>query len=160
MDDIWKSIGCAVTFGMMVGCATQNEIPKPSEPKKITLEELAGPDENQNGIRDDVEVVLIREYSERRRTAAFLTAKDVQTFIIYSDQPDKLYKEYVKSVAADCIVEAFGDDIDGSVNLLDRVRELTLNTAERRAAYVQAVANLNDTSYETVSQERIRELCI
>jgi hypothetical protein len=105
---------------------------------------VAGIDKNNNGIRDDVELAIFKEYpnSEKIRAAELQYAMTEQMFLIrvFNEETAKAVSEE-SSRAASCISEVIsGTDLKTFLKAINLVDDLVFNTKSRQD-YRDSVSN-------------------
>ncbi|MGR5299294.1 chromosome partitioning protein ParA [Vibrio mediterranei] len=124
------------------------------EPMLDRSDSLTGPDENQDGIRDDIEAFInALEVTDPVRNVIKQSARDRQKNLYYDDwsnnSDDNITKawrmgdEYEKILAC---YQFVGVDIDDIINTEDTLTALTYNTKARTMNYI-AYNHLQDGSY-------------
>jgi hypothetical protein len=110
----------------------------PPEPDAVANSTLLGVDSNVNGVRDDVERLIVAKYGANANEldGAMRAAQSDQEYLIANGDP-------VKSTAATinagfvgaCMFDMFGGDGISSERASNYISPLTFNTPERMAAY-------------------------
>lgn len=163
MNNIWKGIGCAVTFGMMAGCAsdTRNDLPISDEKIEAYGPDigLRGPDQNANGVRDYIEDYLVNTYAENDEQEKVLLAlaESVQFMIENAEDYDALYKDAVSSDPFIGCLVAF-ENMNSEL-VLEEIEALSTNTNERYQRYALANATIGGSVARLSSYEDSRAIC-
>lgn len=102
---------------------------------------LAGPDRDNDGIRDDVGIQLESQYSHASELHwAREVARASQRFIISDDNPFAIYRAQAEMRRAVMCLEKISDR-DHTARVRDNVLGLVLNTETRKQAFESAVAS-------------------
>lgn len=110
---------------------------------------IAGIDEDQNGIRDDIDAYIEKTYSsEAQKKAVSQYAKSLQASLLV-DTEDKIALKAttnVKARAISCIFEKipYGKSPDGD-RVVGEILSITTNTKQRLLAYVALDKALDGT---------------
>lgn len=117
---------------------------------------LPGPDENDDGIRDDIEAFIdALEVSEPVRNALKQNARQTQENLYYDfseatdsniDKAYEISRKYDKVLACK---DFLGMSVDDSINTSETITSLTYNTKARTMAYL-AYNHLLDGSVSTL----------
>ena len=100
---------------------------------------VAGPDDNENGVRDDIEAYVESLSDEPSQKAALLQASRViRTAMIIGEQDetsDELRRSNAEEIgdAVNCIWTRYSDDVAN--DKVASIRRVTANTHERFVAY-------------------------
>ncbi len=129
-----------------------------SPPKELSLEEkilqledkgqlakldrsdsILGTDQNNNGIRDDIDAYIQKTYTNEEAKAVNQLAKVLQdSLTVDLEDGIKLQdtgNEYMRSVS--CIHEKFEDGVDANgVSVTNEILAMTTNTKQRLTAYI------------------------
>jgi hypothetical protein len=112
--------------------------------------DIGGPDANDNGVRDDIDVYIAAlPITDAQKRAALQTARNEQAALL-ADPTDKqavvsLSKQSI--AATKCMADVFqGAATDWSDELSLRIESITANTPERAKRYMQFMAALSGTS--------------
>jgi hypothetical protein len=107
--------------------------------------DIAGPDENHNGVRDDIDAYIAAlPITDLQKKAVVQRAREQQVELLL-DPTDKqaVAASSNRSMAAsNCMWDRFNN----SDNLSTRIEAITANTPERARRYMRFMAALNGTS--------------
>jgi len=98
----------------------------------------SGIDNDKNGIRDDIDAYILKQYpNEQQRRAVKQLAKGLQAYLV-ADSTDsivvkKVAHENARSMA--CVFSKFEDGIGPNGDISDEVFAITTNTKKRLLAY-------------------------
>ncbi|MDR2904925.1 MAG: hypothetical protein LBU73_03120, partial [Helicobacteraceae bacterium] len=102
-------------------------------------DDLAGPDVNNNGVRDDVENYIIKKYPDERQKRALLQfAKSLQKEILTDKNDEAAIRAAFESglKAVSCMREVFPPDIGENKSATHKeIDSITVNTRVRLKAY-------------------------
>ncbi|MDR1460230.1 MAG: hypothetical protein LBI78_01095 [Campylobacteraceae bacterium] len=150
-----KIFATAIVVFLLTGCGSDNASDKTSKgelPKLDRSSDIAGPDENQNGIRDDIEAYIVENYpDEKHKKALFQYAKVKQASLLV-DAADRLAAKKIgtqNSRALHCIFLRF-DTKKGTENpdiVSDKIFSMTTNTKARLKAYLAYNKALDGTAW-------------
>jgi hypothetical protein len=138
-------LALAITFSL-IGCAESEKLPELDR-----TDTLEGIDKNQNGIRDDIENYINKNYSnEGQRKALFQFAKAMQEDLLV-DVSDMIAVKKVSikgSRAMHCVFLQFKsrDVSDQNPSIAwKKIRSMTTNTKARLKAYLKFNKALDGT---------------
>lgn len=110
-------------------------------PKLDRSDDLAGPDENNNGVRDDIEAYIEQEYSDpQQRAAAMQIARAAQKGVLVDASDKNAVRQVVRetSYAVRCTLNVFDIDAGKNPALVSReIHDMTTNTKKRLLAYLE-----------------------
>ena len=139
----------------------------PIPDKTLNDSTLLGIDSNANGVRDDVEIYLLKKYKDHHKIVSEIALQSGRAFQIVLEHPENA-RETTKlmSAARYCYYyfEEFTDS-HGNPILIDnyimeyKYEELQLNTKERIRAYLEYNHNLSGGVYRAVYGPEAKELC-
>lgn len=116
-----------------------NGIPVPPEPKaSVNNSTLLGLDNNNNGIRDDVDRQIATTYGTNANhyNAAMRTARANQEYLMSNGDPVKSTSATSNAVITGaCISKLYGGDNINGIKSIRFVWAITINTPERLSAY-------------------------
>lgn len=117
---------------------------------------LAGPDTNRNGIRDDIEQVIVTMFPDAlQRRATLQAAKSLQAAILVDTKDNDATGavSLASSRAISCLFERFPTDQNGYVHgivtagwISRKLEAMTVNTRPRVQAYLKYNEALNGTT--------------
>jgi hypothetical protein len=111
--------------------------------------DIRGPDANDNGVRDDIEIYIAAlPLSEPQKRAAMQTAR-VQQRTLLTDPGDKAAIKALgdaSMAATSCIGDRFEPERRRSYEISRRIEAITANTPERAKRYMDYMAALSGTS--------------
>ncbi len=137
----------------------------PPEPnKKENKKTLLGIDLNNNGIRDDVEIYIVKRFQdENMRNIAFDIAKSLQNILLVTDKESvlKAKKEFDRArgcrkyYASEAIKIEKSDTNAASFRMKYKIydagfRDKQFNTPQRMHTYFDYHRNLPDKAYEII----------
>ncbi len=106
-----------------------------------SLEEVAGPDKNRDGIRDDIEAYIDNNFQDPKHNAALRqTARAMQQTI---NEPDKEPLRQAQKVSAGqrCLDERLGIERGSEVG--DKLEQMHADTSPRIRRYLRFNKNLS-----------------
>lgn len=122
-------------------------------PKLDRTDSLTGTDVDQNGVRDDIDAFVTREYSsEPEWKAATQTARALQKGLLVEEGDVNSAKAIMRETARgiDCIYEKFPVGSPKSAAQVSRELEaLTTNTKARLLAHLRFSKTLDGTSWSS-----------
>jgi hypothetical protein len=108
-------------------------------PKLDRSTSIAGPDTNNNGIRDDIDAwIAALPITEVQRKAAEQTAKSLQATLVV-DTTDKAALDQVSNLSSRsirCMRLSFMPDYQQGFDLGSQIEAITANTKERAKQYL------------------------
>lgn len=138
---------CAVALNAYANPETQKPLTQALQkledegkiPKLERTDSIAGIDKDRNGIRDDIDTYILKNYkNEVQRKAVLQYAKSVQGYLT-TDPTDRtaVMKAVDKNTRAmSCVFEKFDGTDDGpNGNIVDEIGRITMNTKTRLVAY-------------------------
>ena len=149
MRFIEYSIPLLISIALASGCKQTEEPPTPSTPAQSTPKKsedikpdesssLKGADTNANGIRDDIEAFLHKQYSNpEQRSAAMQYARSYQAVFSVDDQEDARKVRALNSRATACISKHF-DKMTKELNastVTNQIISMTFNTKSREKSH-------------------------
>ncbi len=109
-------------------------------PKLDRSADLKGPDQNLNGVRDDIETwINSQPITEVQKKAAIQSAQALQKTLLV-ELTDKVALQAVGDdlmLATACLSDAYMPTYQESFKLSSRIEALTANTKERTMRYIQ-----------------------
>jgi hypothetical protein len=114
-----------------------------------TSSDVAGPDANHDGIRDDIETWIDQESDDELSAhAARQLAKAVQQILVVdlNDQDALKLAAREHTIVSSCSVDVYRD-IRRAEQLIDRVQNYTVNTPARQQAFNQYHAALQNSHF-------------
>lgn len=139
--------------GLLTGCLSGGSS-SPSTPALDRSESLLGPDSNQDGVRDDIEMWINQSYSEpKMRSAAMQEARAMQQ-IFNVDPADQIaVKEVARRLthAINCVYDTFlsGNPVKPSAQVSREIESITTNTRARLERYLAFNKALDGTTWST-----------
>jgi hypothetical protein len=122
-------------------------------PKLDRTDSLIGTDVDQNGVRDDIDAFITREYPlEPQRKAALQTARALQKALLVEEGDVNNAKATMRETARgiDCVYEKFPVGSPKSAAQVSRELEaLTTNTKARLLAHLRFSKTLDGTSWSS-----------
>lgn len=119
-------------------------------PKLDRSADLKGPDQNANGVRDDVEAwINAQSISDVQKKAAVQIAQTFQS-ALFVDLTDKAALQAdgdANSAASNCMFEAFNKDTTAERKLINKLVAITFNTKERTMRYIAYNKALSGMSF-------------
>lgn len=110
---------------------------------------LKGTDANANGVRDDIEVVIVRDYTGSQVAAAMQTAKAFQKAVVVdaTDKPALRGVNHEISLGINCLFSTFagGNISKNPAQVAQELESLTTNTKPRMLAYLRYNKALDGT---------------
>lgn len=108
-------------------------------PKLERTDSIAGIDNDQNGIRDDIDTYILKNYpNEEQRKAVNQYAKSIQAYLT-TDVTDELAVQEASNQntrAMSCIFEKFNKSDNGpNGSIVDEIGSITTNTKKRLVAF-------------------------
>lgn len=115
-------------------------------------DDLAGPDENNNGVRDDIEAYIEKEYSDpQQRAAAMQIARAAQKSVLVDVNDKDAVRQVVreKSRAINCTFTVFNhaEDDKNPAIVSREIHDMTKNTKSRLLAYMEYNSALDGMSW-------------
>lgn len=109
-------------------------------PKLDRSTDIAGPDLNDNGIRDDIEAYLELRYTGDQLNASLQAAKSAQNMLLVDKTDDIAVKETIIALsrAQNCLFLSFSGE-DGATqgaSVSEEIEAITTNTKERLLEYM------------------------
>ncbi|MDR0580050.1 MAG: hypothetical protein LBG21_05550 [Campylobacteraceae bacterium] len=109
-------------------------------PKLDRSSSIAGPDENNNGVRDDIEAYITKNYpDEKQKKALFQAAITMQSMMLANiTDPMSIKEAIIKlSRSSNCIVNVFDitKGAEGS-GVYEKIEAMSVNTKARLQAYI------------------------
>jgi hypothetical protein len=156
---------------LLTGCGSESGGGESSSPDNKTLKEqitalenegklpkldrsadIAGPDGNANGIRDDIEAYIVQHYpDEQQKEALFQFAKTKQASLLVDTSNMIAVKETNRqdTRALICIIDTFDkqQDAEKSGIAWRKIRSMTTNTKPRLEAYLKFNHALDGTTW-------------
>jgi hypothetical protein len=137
-------LALAITFSLIV-CAENEKLPELDR-----TDTLEGIDENQNGIRDDIESYINKNYSnDGQRKALFQFAKTMQESLLIdvSDMIAVKKLDIRDTRALICVIDTFdkAQNAEKSGIAWRKIRSMTTNTKARLKAYLKFNKALDGT---------------
>ena len=124
-------------------------------PKFDRTDDLAGPDLNRNGVRDDVDSYINKRYlSAPQRAAALQVARNIQKQLLVSktDKPALRLVSLALSRAVHCLFSKFEGDAQFNTNVVaQEIESMTANTKARLLAYL-AFSKAADGTTSTIPE--------
>ena len=109
-------------------------------PKLDRSTDLKGPDQNLNGVRDDVDTwIAALPITDVQKRAATQKAKSTQNALLV-DITDKVAVNAVgdeSAAAISCLIDTFGDNHQEGSKLRAKLEAITVNTKERSYQYIK-----------------------
>ena len=147
-----KWLSWVVLFAMLLVTACRDDAPTQSLSQQIkTLEDtgaypkldrstdLKGPDQNLNGVRDDIEAwINTQPITEVQKKAAIQTAQALQNALLV-DLTDKVALQAVGDsfmASTSCLGDMFMPNRDESYKVSSKIEAITFNTKERAMRYI------------------------
>ena len=119
-------------------------------PKLDRSTDLKGPDQNLNGVRDDVEAwINAQPITDVQKKAAIQKAEAFQKTLSV-DLADKVALQAVgdaSSAASNCTFEAYQRDTAVERKLINKIEAITFNTKERTMRYIAYNKALSGMSF-------------
>lgn len=156
-----------VAVSMLIGCSEgsqRHQAPAQSTSKEKILElesagvipkldrgsDIVGPDANKNGVRDDIEEYIDKNYpSVKEHAAAMQFAKAMQETLLVETSNLVSVKQTSQKIskAIHCISSTFdgGSDSTRSAQATLQIEAITTNTKERLKAYLRFNKALDGT---------------
>lgn len=102
--------------------------------------DIKGPDQNLNGVRDDIEAwIAAQPMKEGQKKAAMQTAEVIQKSLLV-DLNDKVAQQAIGDegmLSTACLSDAYRPDYQDSYKVSSKIEAMTANTKERATRYMQ-----------------------
>lgn len=153
-----KQILTCILLAAITGCNGEQSVELTNKEKIANLElsgklpaldrsaDILGLDENNNGVRDDIDAYIDRAYPQPEQHAATIqNAKVLQKYMVVDITNDtelrKLLKESHRAI--NCAFDRF----DGYPEVLDKLEAMTANTKQRLLAYLAVSKAANGMAF-------------
>lgn len=163
MNTIQKTIKLLATFALLANltaCPIEKKSPvDPPPPPAPTITEqitalensgaypkldrsadIKGPDQNLNGIRDDIDTwIAAQPFTDVQKRAATLDAQNMQKKLLV-DLNDKVAQDAIDNesmLATRCLSAAYLPAYEQSYKISSKIEAMTANTRERTMRYIQ-----------------------
>jgi len=139
----------------------------PMPDKTLNDSTLLGIDSNNNGVRDDVEIYLLKKYKDHHKIVSEIALQSGRAFQIVLENSENA-RETVKSkrAALFCNIyfmkdaDYYGDNILINDYITDyKYEELQLNTKDRIRAYLEYNHNLSGGVYRLMPVSKRKAQC-
>ena len=137
------------------GKTSEDAITRLEEEGKLPVldrsDDLAGPDEDDNGIRDDIDVwIAMQGYSSKERAAVEQLARASQEAVAFSgtSAEAKVVAEKINR-GESCVSDQF-DNFEEYLQVSERLEQFSANTRSRIDAYLRYNALLDGTTSPSI----------
>ena len=121
-------------------------------PKIDVSKDIKGSDQNQNGVRDDIEAwIAAQPMTEKQKSAAMLKAEGFQKTLLV-DLTDKAALKKLEDelmIATKCLGDAYNPNRDESYKISKQMQALNTSTKERLIRYMKYNAALSGMSFRS-----------
>jgi hypothetical protein len=121
-------------------------------PKIDVSKDIKGSDQNQNGVRDDIEAwIATQPMTEKQKRAAMLKAEGFQKTLLV-DLTDKAALKKLEDelmIATKCLGDAYNPNREESYKISKQMEALNTSTKERLIRYMKYNAALSGMSFRS-----------